>query len=116
MIKFIVELTNFTKIYKSDHINVTALFDIDLAIKKGEFAAIMGPSGSGKSTLLNLIGCLDKPTSGTYLLDNENIKLKNFNNPTECRISSTYNASRVGLCRACLPLSPEFGHNNPEIS
>ncbi len=77
MTNLIIKLTNFTKIYKSDHLTVTALSNIDLEIKKGEFVAIMGPSGSGKSTLLNLIGCLDKPSSGSYFLESDNINQKN---------------------------------------
>ncbi len=64
-----IELENIVKIYKLGEIEVAALNGVDCHIKTGEIVSIMGPSGSGKSTLMNLIGCLDRPTSGTYLLD-----------------------------------------------
>jgi putative ABC transport system ATP-binding protein len=64
-----VKLTEITKVYRAGDVPVPALRGINLEIGEGEFLAIMGPSGSGKSTLLNILGCLDKPTSGTYELD-----------------------------------------------
>jgi putative ABC transport system ATP-binding protein len=68
-----IELTAITKSYKVGVETLDVLKDINLTIHNGEFVAIMGPSGSGKSTLMNVIGCLDNPTSGTYLLSNEDI-------------------------------------------
>jgi putative ABC transport system ATP-binding protein len=68
-----IELTAITKSYKVGVETLDVLKDINLTIYNGEFVAIMGPSGSGKSTLMNVIGCLDNPTSGTYLLSNEDI-------------------------------------------
>ncbi len=68
-----IKLTEITKVYPMGKTGFPALKGISLSIDRGEFIAIMGPSGSGKSTLMNIIGCLDSPTSGTYLLDGEDI-------------------------------------------
>jgi putative ABC transport system ATP-binding protein len=73
----IIELKNIWKIYQMEDIEVKALKDIDLKIKKEEFTAIMGPSGSGKSTLLHMIGVLDRPTSGKIYLDGIDISKLN---------------------------------------
>jgi putative ABC transport system ATP-binding protein len=67
----IIDMQAITKIYDTGKVQVEALRGIDLKVKKGEFVAIVGPSGSGKSTLLNLLGCLDTPTDGEYLLSGE---------------------------------------------
>jgi len=77
MSKNIIELKNIGKVYKSEGEDTQALRSIDLNIKEGEFLAIMGPSGSGKSTLMNILGLLDTPTSGTYILNEQKVsKLK----------------------------------------
>jgi putative ABC transport system ATP-binding protein len=70
----LIELSRITKSYKIGQVQVKALNGVDLTINEKEFVSIMGPSGSGKSTLLNIIGCLDKPTSGTYRLANKNVE------------------------------------------
>lgn len=69
----IIRIKNLGKIYKNGNIEVEALRKINLSIDKGEFVSIMGPSGSGKSTLMNIVGCLDRSTSGEYELDGVNI-------------------------------------------
>ncbi len=68
-----IELNNVTKIYDIGEIKVNALDNISFRCKKGEVVSIMGPSGSGKSTLLNILGCLDKPTSGSYHLEGQDV-------------------------------------------
>ena len=64
-----IELKGICKEYRSDQIVTNALEDVDLMIEKGSFVSIIGASGSGKTTLLNMIGCMDKPTRGQYILD-----------------------------------------------
>ncbi len=69
----IIETQGLTKIYGMGEITVRALDGVDIRIKRGEFVAVMGPSGSGKSTLMNILGCLDRPSAGSYLLDGEDV-------------------------------------------
>ena len=70
----LVELRGITRVYRSaGGVEVRAVKGIDMAIKAGEFIAIMGPSGSGKSTAMNTLGCLDRPTTGSYLLDGQEV-------------------------------------------
>lgn len=80
-----IEISNVTKTYRIGNIDVRALRGANLVIQKGEFVAIMGPSGSGKSTLMNIIGCLDIPTSGTYLLEGIDVSKLKDNQLAEIR-------------------------------
>ena len=70
----IISISHLSKVYKTDVVETTALSDVSFKIKRGEFVAIMGPSGSGKSTLMHILGALDKPTKGEYLLDGESVE------------------------------------------
>jgi len=69
----LIKINNLSKQFQTDEVITKVLFDLNFEIKKGEFIAIMGPSGSGKSTLMNILGFLDKATSGKYIFKNENI-------------------------------------------
>lgn len=75
MTKAIIEATGLCKVYGMGDVRVRALDGVDVCIRPGEFVALMGPSGSGKSTLMNILGCLDRPTEGRYLLDGEDVSV-----------------------------------------
>ena len=68
-----ISLTGVTKVYQMGDADVAALAGVNLTIQAGEFTAIMGPSGSGKSTLMNILGCLDRPSAGSYELDGQEV-------------------------------------------
>jgi len=78
-------LKDVHKIYRTGEIEVHALQGVSLEVSRGEFVAVMGPSGSGKSTMMNLIGCLDRPTSGTYILDGVDVSTMTKNQRADTR-------------------------------
>jgi putative ABC transport system ATP-binding protein len=81
----VIRLRNIHKIYDTGEVKVHAVNDVSLDIHKGEFVAIMGSSGSGKSTMMNILGCLDRPTSGEYLLDGEDVAKLDRNDLADIR-------------------------------
>ena len=81
----LLELEHIYKEYRQDQLAVPALTDVSLSLDRGEYLAIMGPSGSGKSTLMNIIGCLDRPTGGSYHLDGVDVLSLSDNELSEIR-------------------------------
>lgn len=81
-----IQFDKITKTYKNGSLEVPVLHGIDMTIEHGEYVAIMGPSGSGKSTMMNIIGCLDRATSGTYHLDGENVSNLDDNQLADIRL------------------------------
>ena len=98
----IIELCGISKIYNAGELAVRAIDDVSLTINEGEFTAIMGPSGSGKSTMLNIIGCLDRPSLGSYLLDGIEVSQMN-----EDDIASVRN-SKIGFVFQNFNLLPKL--------
>ncbi len=83
----LLELKDIYKDYLQDKLVIPVLKDVSLGVEEGDYLAIMGPSGSGKTTLMNIVGCLDKPTSGTYLLDGEDIATMNDRQLSNVRLN-----------------------------
>ena len=100
--KLAAEIRELTKDYVLKGETVRALRGVSFSIPAGDYVAIMGPSGSGKSTLLNLLGCLDKPTSGSYFLGNDDVAQMNDNQLSDIR------ASRIGFVFQSYNLIPQL--------
>lgn len=123
MKKNVVEVQNLVKTYQMGSVEVHALRGLSMQVRKGEIIAIMGPSGSGKSTLMNILGCLDRPSSGTYMLNKENVadltddQLAQIRNRQVGFVFQTYNllARSSALTNVMLPLRyRDNGHANPK--
>lgn len=100
--KAVVEFAEITKIYDLGAVQVEVLKGINLSFYEGEYSAIMGPSGSGKSTLLNILGCLDKPTSGSYFLHGDDVSKLNDDNLSRIR------GMRIGFIFQSFNLIPQL--------
>ena len=96
----IVELADVTRAFRDGEVSVEALRGVSLAVRRGEFLAIMGPSGSGKTTLLAILGCLDRPTSGSYRLEGE--ELATLNETRRARVRG----QRIGFVFQAFNLLP----------
>ena len=119
-----IELENVTKMYRMGNVDIAALQGVSLRIRQEEMVAIMGPSGSGKSTLMNIIGCLDVPTSGKYILENQDVshladdQLAVFRNRKIGFVFQTYNLlpRLTALANVELPLLYGNGKNRRKRS
>jgi putative ABC transport system ATP-binding protein len=108
----VIELKQITRHFKIGDTDVFALRGVDLVINRGEYVAFMGPSGSGKSTLMNILGCLDTPTGGTYVLNGKTVSTLNDNELAEIRnkeigfVFQTFNllSRNTSLDNVALPL------------
>jgi len=106
----IIEMIDIVKIYKMENVEVPAISGISLNVENGEYLAIMGPSGSGKSTLMNIIGCLDTPTSGRYLLQGTDVSSMN-----DDRLATVRNRSIGFVFQTFNLLSTDTALHNVEL-
>jgi putative ABC transport system ATP-binding protein len=98
----LIEIKDLSKVYGAGSVAVQALRNVSATVEKGEFVAVMGASGSGKSTLMNILGCLDRPTSGSYILDGEDVSRLNKN-----QLASVRN-KKIGFVFQSYNLLPRF--------
>ena len=82
---YVIETTDIAKTYVMGHEVINALVSVSIQIRKGEYVAFMGPSGSGKSTLMNIVGCLDTPSKGQYILNGQDVSRMSDNQLAEVR-------------------------------
>ncbi|BBB47284.1 ABC transport system ATP-binding protein [Pelolinea submarina] len=121
MNKKVVEVKDLVKTYQMGDIQVNALRGLSMSVKEGEVIAIMGPSGSGKSTLMNTLGCLDRPTSGTYILNGENVmamgddQLADVRNRQVGFIFQSYNLLSRSTAKANVMLPMRYRRNNGHV-
>ena len=123
---YVVDANNLTKVFNMGDIEVHALRGLSVQIKRGEVVSIMGPSGSGKTTLMNILGCLDRPTSGEYRLDGESVanlmdeQLAIIRNRKVGFVFQTFNLlpRSTALTNVELPLrySPKNGRNRRQLA
>jgi putative ABC transport system ATP-binding protein len=114
-----IELENLTKIYNIGEVKVAALNGVSFHCQKGEMVSIMGPSGSGKSTMMNILGCLDRPTSGSYRLEGQDVSSFKDNDLAVIRnnklgfVFQSYNLlpKLTAVANVELPLIYNGGHN-----
>lgn len=90
-----IRIEHLSKVFRTEEVETTALNDVSLHVKQGEFVAIMGPSGCGKSTLLNIIGLLDNPTSGNYYFNGQEVGHLKEKQRTQVRRGTSVSCSRV---------------------
>jgi putative ABC transport system ATP-binding protein len=118
MKKDVVKVVDLVKTYYVGDIEVQALRGLSMSVKEGEVVAIMGPSGSGKSTLMNTLGCLDRPTSGTYTLNGEDVQSMNDDQLADVRnrqigfIFQSYNLLSRSTAVANVMLPMRYRRNN----
>lgn len=101
-VQIALEVEELTKEYHLKGETVRALRGVTFAVQTGEYIAVMGPSGSGKSTLLNLLGCLDRPSAGRYILGNQNVAMLNDDQLSHVR------ASKIGFVFQSYNLIPQL--------